>query len=105
MWLGWSVRRARIIGADGVGIWGRLSLRRTVVGRSWLGNLIMRRRKKFAGCMIGEKVGENMSEGAFERNKETNLSDGPRVILNRPCRSGCFPRQSQYRAYRCQRQC
>jgi hypothetical protein len=62
MWLGWRVRRARIIGADGVGIWGRLSLGGTVVGESWLGNLIMRPMKKIAGCMVGEKVGENRGQ-------------------------------------------
>jgi hypothetical protein len=59
MWLGWKERRARVIGADGVRIWGRLPLSRTVVGRSWLGYLITRAMKELAGCMI-EKRGRQL---------------------------------------------
>jgi hypothetical protein len=61
-------------------------------------------------CWLNDwrKVGENRGQKVLikeKRNKETNLSDGSRVIQSRPCRSGCFPRQSQYRADHCQRQC
>src|SRR5712675_2718080 len=87
MWLRWRVRGARITGADGVGIWGRLSLRRTVVGWSWLRDLIMRPMNKVAGWIVGEKAGENRDQKMLiQRNKETNLSDGSRVILSHPCR-------------------
>jgi hypothetical protein len=50
MWLGWRVWRARVIGADRAGIWGRLPLSGTVVGGSWLGYLITRAMWEFAGC-------------------------------------------------------
>jgi hypothetical protein len=59
MWLGRRKGRARIIGADGEGIWGRLSLNRTVVGMSWHGYLIMRPMREFAGWMVREKKESN----------------------------------------------
>ena len=59
MWLGWRERRARIIRADGEGLWGGLSLNRTVVSVGWHRYLIMRPMREFAGCTIREKKESN----------------------------------------------